>query len=78
MRGGDYGELVPVRLLPFHLLSFRLYFRPKSGVSPTSKIIIFGHQSDVKIHLDVFEMCLGHVKVISCAIYNWLCLYQEP
>ena len=45
-------ELVPVHLLPFAYSRFA-YFRPKSGVLPTHKKIIFGHQSDVKLHLEV-------------------------
>ena len=32
------------------------YFRPKSGVSPTLKIVIFGHQSDVGVD---FHQCLS-------------------
>ena len=38
--------------IPFAYSRFA-YFRPKSGVLPTHKKIIFGHQSDVKLHLEV-------------------------
>ena len=44
------------------------------------KRIIFRHQSDVKLYLEVgfsLKMYLGHVKVTSCASYNWLCHWSK-
>ena len=73
MAAWSIAELVPVRLLPFRLLLFA-YFRPKSGVLPThKKKIIFGHQSDVKLHLEAYvdlslKMYLAHVIVTSYAL----------
>ena len=52
------------------------YFRLKSGVSPTHKNCIFGHQSDVKLHLEVglsLKMYLAHVIVTSSAITGSVC-----
>ena len=51
------------------------YFRPK--ISPTHKILYLGIKVMSNYILMSLKMCLGHVKVISCAIYNWLFLYQE-
>ena len=53
------------------------YFRPESGVSPTCKKIIFGHQSDVELHFEVglsLKMYLGHGIVTSCAITGFVCI----